>query len=164
MIYNSLILSRFHYGNILWGIAPGNLIKMQKKAVRAIMGRGYNAHSIQLLKKLKLLSLSDLHNMKLLTIYKQYIDKNLPTYLTKAIGTLDLSKDIKPPRTKIYENTLRFQLPAYLKTAPDYLLDLCHRVKYLCFKNNTKKYIIERYPAICVITGCRVCHFTYTTS
>ena len=128
------------------------------------MGKGYNAQSIQLLKKLKLLSLSELHNMKLLTIYKQYIDKKLPAYLTKAIGTLDLSKDIKPPRTKIYENTLRFQLPAYLKTAPDYLLDLCHRVKYLCFKNNTKKYIIERYPSICVITGCRVCHFTYTTS
>ena len=31
MIYNSLILSRLHYGNILWGQSPVNLIKLQKR-------------------------------------------------------------------------------------------------------------------------------------
>ena len=31
MIYNSLILSRLHYGNILWGRNPGSLIRLQKK-------------------------------------------------------------------------------------------------------------------------------------
>ena len=32
MIYNSLILSRLHYGIALWGKSPGNLTKLQKKS------------------------------------------------------------------------------------------------------------------------------------
>ena len=31
MIYNSLILSRIHYGIALWGKSPDSLIKLQKK-------------------------------------------------------------------------------------------------------------------------------------
>ena len=53
---------------------------------------------------------------------------------------MDLSKDVKMPRTKTYEKTLRFELPTYLTTAPDYLLDLAHRLKFLSFKSNTKIY------------------------
>ena len=30
-VYSSLILSRLHYGNILWGRTPGHLIKTHKK-------------------------------------------------------------------------------------------------------------------------------------
>ncbi len=51
LIYNSLILSRLHYGNILWGRAPGNLIRLQKKALSAIVGAAYNAHTTPILKK-----------------------------------------------------------------------------------------------------------------
>merc|ERR1712020_361865 len=41
MIYNSLILSRLHYGNVLWGDNPGSLNQLHKKAVRAVIGAGY---------------------------------------------------------------------------------------------------------------------------
>ena len=51
MIYNSLILSRLHYGIALWGKSPGNLTKPQKKAIRALTGSGVNSHTIPLLKK-----------------------------------------------------------------------------------------------------------------
>ena len=33
MIYNSLILSRLHYGNILWGSSPGSLLRLNKRAL-----------------------------------------------------------------------------------------------------------------------------------
>ena len=45
MIYNSLILSRLHYGNILWGNNPGSLIRLNKRALRAIVNAGINTHT-----------------------------------------------------------------------------------------------------------------------
>ena len=161
MIYNSLILSRLHYGNILWGRSPGNLIKLQKKAIRAVVGAGYNSHTMPILKKLNLLSLPDIHSTKLLNMYKRYIENTLPVYITKMFSGMDLSKEIRKPRTKMYENTIRFELLSYLATAPDYLLDQAHRVNYLCFKNKSKHYIIDRYSNLCTVIGCRVCHLTY---
>ena len=164
MIYNSLILSRLHYGNILWGRNPGSLIRLQKKAVRAVMGRVANAHSPAIFKKLKLISLPDLYNTKLLNVYKKRIDKTLPTYLVNMFQNMDLARQPKMPRTKTYEKTLRFELHSYLTTAPDYLLGLAHRLKFLSFKYNTKKYILERYSTLCTVTGCKVCLFTYSNA
>ena len=83
MIYNSLILSRLHYGNVLWGDNPGSLNQLHKKAVRAVIGAGYNAHTIPILKKLNLLSLADIHKIKLLNMYKQLVDERLPLYTSK---------------------------------------------------------------------------------
>ena len=45
MIYNSLILSRLHYGNILWGNNPGSLIRLNKRALRAIVNAGINTYT-----------------------------------------------------------------------------------------------------------------------
>ena len=78
MIYNSLILSRLHYGNILWGKSPGSLIKLQKKALRAVIGAKYNAHTAPIEKKLKLLSLPDIHQTKLTCLYKKSRTKVYP--------------------------------------------------------------------------------------
>ena len=146
------------------GEKPREPNQTTKKAVRAVMGRGANAHSPAIFKKLKLISLPDLYNTKLLNVYKKRIDKTLPTYLVNMFQNMDLSKDVKMPRTKTYEKTLRFELPTYLTTAPDYLLDLAHRRKFLSFKNNTKKYILERYSTLCTVTGCRVCQYTYSNA
>jgi len=162
MIYNSLILSRLHYGNILWGENPGSLIQLQKKAVRAVSGAGYNAHSTPLLKKLNLLSLTDIHKIKLLIMYKQFVDETLPLYISNMFVGMDLSSELPKPRTKLYENTIRFQLPYFLSLAPDYLLDQAYRVRYSYFKTKAKEYIIDRYSTLCTSVGCRVCHFHYT--
>ena len=44
MIYNSSILSRLHYGNILWGNNPCSFIRLNKRALRAIVNAGINTH------------------------------------------------------------------------------------------------------------------------
>ena len=51
MIYNSLILPRLHYGNILWGNIPGSLIRLNKRALRAIVNAGINTHTNPIEKK-----------------------------------------------------------------------------------------------------------------
>ena len=53
LIYTSLILSRLHYGNLLWGHQPGSLIQLQKRALRALMATGSIAHTMPILKNIK---------------------------------------------------------------------------------------------------------------
>ena len=146
---------------MLWGDNPGSLNQLHKKAVRAVIGAGYNAHTIPILKKLNLLSLADIHKIKLLNMYKQLVDERLPLYISKMFFGMNLSITLTKPRTKLYENTIRFQLPYFLSLAPDYLLDRAYRVTYACFKTNAKEYMIDRYNTLCTVVGCRVCHFTY---
>ena len=154
-------MSRLHYGNILWGRAPGNLIQLQKKALRAIVGASYNSHTQPILKKLKLLSLNDLHNTKMLCYYKNHIDKKLPKYISSMFAQINLQSEPTPPRTKLFENTIRFELHKYLLTAPEYLINLLHKVSLSYLKYKIKKYIIERYSTLCTIMGCQVCHMSY---
>ncbi len=158
MIYNSLILSRLHYGNILWGGRPASLIKLNKKALRAIANADYNAHTNPIEKRLKLLSLPDLHKMKLLCLYKKHLEKKLPKYLTSMFENIRLNEDPIYPKTVKYKNTIRFELPTYLQTAPNVLLEKAETVSYICFKFNVKKYILERYTSLCTTIGCGLCH------
>ena len=106
-------------------------------------GAGYNAHSTPILKKLNLLSLTDIHKIKLLNMYKQFVDETLPLYIFNMFVGMDLSTELPKPRTKLYENTIRFQLPYFLSLAPDYLLDQAHRVRYSHFKTKAREYIIQ---------------------
>jgi hypothetical protein len=158
MIYNSLILSRLHYGNILWGGRPASLIKLNKKALRAIANTGYNAHTNPIEKRLKLLSLPDIHQMKLLCLYKKHLEHKLPKYLSSMFESISLCEYPTYPNTVKYRNSIRFELPTYLQTAPNELLYKAKTVSYICFKFNVKKYIIERYTSLCTIVGCGSCH------
>ena len=160
-IYSSLILSRLHYGNILWGDAPGYLLKQQKKALRAIVDAGYNSHTTPILKKLKLLSLTDIHKVKMLCYHKKHLEKKLPQYISSMLTSTNLQDDPKPPRTKVFENTLRFRLHNYLKTAPTFLIQQVNTVGFPYLKYKIKQYFVENYNSLCTIVGCQVCHMAY---
>ena len=158
MIYNSLILSRLHYGNILWGGHPGSLIKLNKKALRAVANAGYNTHTNPIEKHFKLLSLPDIHQMKLLCLYKKYLENKLPHYISSMFENISLTEYPTYPNTVKYKNTIRFALPTYLNTAPDILLEKAKSVSFSCFKFNIKSYILERYSSLCTTLGCGACH------
>ena len=153
MIYNSLILSRLHYGNLLWGSNAGSLIKLNKRALRAIVNTGTNTHTSPICKKLRLLSLPDIHQMKLLCLYKQFVDSKLPANIHNI---LNMNKH--NPRTEAYKSTIRFELPQYLQTAPAEILDKVSTCCYKSFKWNTKEYLIGRYASLCTSIGCRTCN------
>ncbi len=140
MIYNSLILSRLHYGNALWGKSPGNLIKIQKKAIRALTGSGTNAHSAPHLKSLKLLSLTDIYTTKLLCLYKQLLDHKLPKPISNLFieNSLSISKP-EPPRIKTFENTIRFELPDLLLNIDAQLLNLAKQREHTKHSKLTPK-------------------------
>ena len=160
MIYNSLILSRLHYGNILWGANPGSLLKLNKRAIRAIVNAGSNIHANPIEKKLNLLSLPDVHQLKLLTLYKKIIDRKCPRNIQKMFDTITIKTDKEPQgsRTKHYKDSPRFELTEYLSTAPEELITEAKGVNFFTFKKNVKAYIIERYSSLCTKVGCKACH------
>ena len=157
MIYNSLILSRLHYGIALWGKSPGILTKLQKKAIRALTGSGVNAHTTPLLKKLETLSIADIFTAKLLCLYKLLKDKKIPRPIANLFKIEDLSSSLpKPPRIKTFENTIRFELPAVLMNANATLLNT--NCTYQSYKRNIKRFMISQYSSLCTKTGCRACY------
>ena len=60
-IYSSLILSRLHYCNLVWGHKPNRLKTLQKRAIRIITRAKYKAHTNPLLKQLQPLKVEDIH-------------------------------------------------------------------------------------------------------
>ena len=162
MIYNSLILSRLHYGNILWGNNQGRLNKLQKRAIRAISNVGTNSHTVPILKKLHLLTLSDIHCSKLLCLYKQYIDGKLPTNIYNMFSSMSDSIHVQNlptyPRTAGYRHTIRYELQTYIYTAPNELVNKAFSTSYNSFKWNIKEYILDRYNSLCTKVGCRACN------
>ena len=160
MIYNSLILSRLHYGNILWGGNPGSLLKLNKRALRAIVDAGINTHTSPICKKLKLLSLPDIHQMKLLCLYKQYVDSKLPANIHNILANIDTHDLPEDPRTNAYMSTIRYELPRYLQTAPPEIMYNASNSCYKSFKWKAKTYLIDRYTSLCTSIGCMTCHLS----
>ena len=133
LLYNgALILSRLHYGNTLWGDNPGSLIN--------------------------LFSLPDIHQMKMLCLYIQYIDSNLPHNIHLLFQNIDTNRLPDYPRSAGYSSTIRYELPTYLNSAPPELLNKAKTESHKSFKRISKKYIIERYSSLCTKLGCGACH------
>ncbi len=60
LIYNFLKLSHLNFGILLWGYKCEKVFKLQKEIVRILSLSTYNAHTDVLLKKMKLLKISDI--------------------------------------------------------------------------------------------------------
>ncbi len=82
-LYNALFLSFLQYGITVWGSTCTTYIdpifKLQKKVVRAISFESSNSHSSPIFKDLKILKLSDVFHLKLLTFVYESIHKISPS-------------------------------------------------------------------------------------
>lgn len=80
-IYLSLINCHLNFGNLLWSNAPSDILKLQKKAVRLILCRKYNAHTDPLFKILNLPKIQDIVTLARLKFFNQHKLKKLPYFL-----------------------------------------------------------------------------------
>ena len=110
---------------------------------------------------MKLLNLTDIHKSKMLCYYKKHLENKLPTYISSMFTQINLQDRPTPPRTKLFENTLRFRLHNYLHTAPTYLIQQVHNVSFSHLKYKIKRYFIENYSSMCTTVGCQVCRMAY---
>ena len=165
LIYSSLILSRIHYCNIVWGYSPKRITILQKKAVRAICRTKYNAHTGPLFKKLNLLTVSDIHICKKLCFFFKFENNALPLYFYENIFVSnvlnrtrnnDLSQNLNVKK-EVFKLTIRFSLPELLKEIPTIIKSKVYTHSYDGFKNYIKKYFIKKYNEECTIINCFVC-------
>ncbi len=124
----------------------------------AITKASYNAHTNPIEKRLKLLSIPDIHQIKLLCLYKRHIDNKVSKHISLMFANINLNENPNYPKSVKYKSTTRFEMPTYLQTAPTELLNTSHNVSYCTFKANAKKYIIERYSSLCTVIGCGSCN------
>ena len=78
-LYNALFLSFLQYGLIVWGQTYASyidpILKLQKKAVRAISFESRTSPSLPIFNDLKLLKLSELFELRLLTFVFDSLNK-----------------------------------------------------------------------------------------
>ena len=82
-LYNALFMSFLQYGLIVWGQTYESYIdpifKLQKKAVRAISFQPRLSHTLPIFKDLKLLTLSEIFELRLLTFVYDSVNKTSPS-------------------------------------------------------------------------------------
>ena len=64
-IYKPFFFPHINYGLLLWGRNLDSITKLQKRAIRTITNSNFIAHSEPLLKKLRLLTVYDMHDLKI---------------------------------------------------------------------------------------------------
>ena len=160
MIYNSLFLSRPHYGNLCWGHTSGNLIKLNKRALRAITDAAINAHTNPIEKQLYLLSIPDIHKMKVLCLYKNILDKKVPANVADifkdTLGNIECRN--YQPRTENYRLTTRYALPELVNSIPDEVMCSIRTDSHRSFTHKPKSYTIDRHRSMCTKIGCGAGH------
>ena len=157
-LYNALFLSFLQYGLIAWGQTYASytepIFRLQKKAVRAISFQPRMSPSLPIFKDLKLLKLSDIFELRLLTFLFDSINKTSPDcfhnfylfsssahqYSTRQASHGDLYmtqqnslhyglKSIRYLGSKLWN-----KLPVELRNAPSKLF----------FKRNLKIYLLNK--------------------
>ena len=61
--------------------------------------------------------------------------------------------ELNYPKSVKYRNTIRFQLPYVLQTAPNELIEKVTNIaiSFCSYKSIIKKYTIERYSSLCTV-------------
>ena len=80
IIYKSLIMPRFNYGLLLWGVNLKDLFLLQKKAIRLVTHNTYNSHTEPIFKENGLLNLVDMFLLNKLKFLHKLFHNNLPSY------------------------------------------------------------------------------------
>ena len=166
-IYNSLILSRLHYGILCWGFITKYIFKLQKKAVRTICRTKYNGHTDPLFKKLNLLKINDIFQTKCVYFYYNHLNNKLPAYFqsiftpniyTHSYNTRhrDCTHSVRPNK-ETTKKTIRYFIPQQISKLPEGIKSKLQTHSLLNIKQRTKKYFISSYRTHCNIPHCYVC-------
>ena len=82
MIYHSLFESHLHFGSIIYGAATTKSLEeistIQRKALRVLTRSTYNAHTDPILKKHKILKVTDLIHLNQSIFVRQFKNAKLP--------------------------------------------------------------------------------------
>ena len=75
-----MFVPHLNYGSLLWGHNFDTVSKLQKKVVRTITNSAYIAPSEPILKRLSLLKVEDMYELKILKILYKLYANDFPRY------------------------------------------------------------------------------------
>ena len=168
-LYNSLVLPHLSYGSLLWGHKNKEVNKLQKKSVRIISRKKYNAHTDPLFKSLGILKFSDIVQLQEYKFIHKLNNQNLPLFFLSYnfVRHIDIhqhatrrNEQLIIPRMKlqISQCSVKFRLPQLINNLPDDIKIRMHThsVKGLSFYY--KKRCLDGYVVECCIPNCYICN------
>ena len=176
-LYNSLLVSQFYYGILLWGKGAERIVRLQKRAIRTISFSRPIEHTEPLFKALSLLKLEDLYTLKMYKFYFNLCNNYLPAYFDEyklLIEPITMRYERRRPILETYkvENEyakmcLKYQLINLLNTASEHSLEdstfyitmnsNIYSKTYMHFSKFIKENMISSYNDHCAIEKCYVC-------
>ena len=132
-VYNSLFRSHLDYGLVIWGGGTHSSVRaleiMQKKALRNVALRAYNAHCEPILVKLNLLNLSDMIKLSLTKLIANY-------KLGRQPASIEQLFDVFNYNNRTHKFTIDIQRYAYFKKQVPYTLIQNWNMLYTADKNS----------------------------
>ena len=142
--------------------ALSQIHSLQKQSIRIIANAGYIAHHIPLCYNLNMLDLSDLYNVKALSLFYDFFHGLLASSLSDLF-LLRYNKDnkillsITCRRTDIAASSISHTLPGIWNPLPDDIKLLIHKSKAI-FVSSVKSFYISGYKDWkCLATDCYSC-------
>ena len=168
-LYSALILPHLNYAVMVWGHKQHRLVKQQKKAVRVISKSKYNAHTEPIFKDLNMLKLSDIYILKSLIFYYNYKHQTLPQYMCDLYITSSYDvhsyqtrqrNQLRPSHTRMKRNENRLEtfLPKLINKTANEIKEKINTHSLQGFKQYIKRWLINKYETVCLITNCYVCN------
>ena len=146
MLYHSFFYSHLIYGITLWGFASKNklnrIIKLQKKALRAIEGAGYTAQTDPIAKNLKILKFD-----QVLSLYLgKFMYRIVRGFTSDALRMFFPLKQTKhatrqDPNINIQDRNSELMNKSFLNKAPQIWLTIPEIIK----NQNTMKLFTIKY-------------------
>ena len=168
-MYNSLILSRINYGILLWGYQCERILKLQKKALRIISSKKYNAHTEPIFKSLNLLKVSDIFSLCQLKFYYNLVHRKVPEYFYQL--PFYANHEVHDHYTRQQQNLhicvakhtfakkcIRYSLPNLINETSSNIIDKVYTHSVNGFKQYVKKCMIQKYSDTCHIINCYICN------
>ena len=166
LLYNSLILPQINYCILMWGHAPKQINKLQKKSVRIISKSKYNAHTEPILKNLKYLKVNDIYKLQLFKFYHKFINNKLPKYFYEnniislvLCRTMRRNRIVQVPRIKhaYARNCVRYMVSVEVNKLTNMIRDKVYTHSLGGFSLYIKNNMLKNYQINCRIQNCYIC-------
>ena len=168
IIFNLLILSRLHYGILLWGYNHKRIGNSTKKAIRIITLSKYLAHSEPLFKRLNKLTIEDIFTLNQLKFCFKLINNKSPDYFENMnlVKCSDIHRHDTRKKNRFHtwkvshvfaEKCIRFSVPHILNNTNTDIIDKIYTHSLAGFINYVKIYLLNKYSYQCTILNCYVC-------
>ena len=125
----------------------------------------YNSHTEPILKKLKLLKVSDIYKLTAIKIFHKYKNDELPEYFdnffethTHRYNTRKQNKRRATPSTVTASQSPRFSIPTIVDSFPEHVAAKLQNNSLKSTSNYVKKYLIDSYIDSCQIANCYICN------